>query len=89
MGRLEDIIERNQNPYKDRRKLAFGFRGVLILLILGLLLFTNHGLSPDDPRVSGKQPAGSADTGSAGSADATPKDKRVHDVGLRRAPQHR
>lgn len=50
MGRLEDIAARNQHPWKLRGQLAFGVRSLFLLVILGLLIFTDWALSPEDNR---------------------------------------
>ena len=48
MGRLENIIARNQRPNRPRERLVvtLGF-GAIVLLILGLMVFTDLGLPPD------------------------------------------
>ena len=50
MGRLEDIAARNQHPWKMRGQLSFGLRSLFLLVILGLLIFTDWALSPEDKR---------------------------------------
>lgn len=62
MGRLENIAQRNKYPWKLRGVLSFGFRSVFLLVILGLLIFTDWALSPADHRpginiVPAKDPA--------------------------------
>jgi hypothetical protein len=48
MGRLENIIARNQRPNRPRERLVvtLGF-GAIVLLILGLMVFTDLGIPPD------------------------------------------
>lgn len=57
MGRLDNIIARNQRPHHMRERLAvtLGF-GAILLLILGLMVFTDLGLPPGAPR-PGSAPA--------------------------------
>ena len=68
MGRLENIIARNQRPRGSRERVyvSIGF-GVVILVILVLLVFTDLGKPPMPPMPSGgaKPPpaAGSAERG--------------------------
>jgi hypothetical protein len=71
VGRLEDIVERNRNPTANRERLAvsIGF-GVFLLIILGMLVFTNLGKRPT--------PAAPAATGSS-----TAHDHHVDGVQLR------
>ena len=47
MGRLEDIVERNKNPkrFGERITVGIGF-GVFLLIILGLMVFTDLGKRP-------------------------------------------
>lgn len=47
MGRLEDIIDRNKNPkrFGERMTVGIGF-GVFLLIILGLMVFTDLGERP-------------------------------------------
>jgi hypothetical protein len=54
MGRLENIIARNQRPNRPRERLVvtLGF-GAILLLILGLMVFTDLGLPPDAARTGG------------------------------------
>ncbi|HSR98095.1 MAG TPA: hypothetical protein VLM79_13640 [Kofleriaceae bacterium] len=71
MGRLENIIARNQRPTGSRERIyvSIGF-GVVILVILALMVFTDLGTPPI--------PAGAAKLPAAGAA------QRVDDVLLRR-----
>ena|GEM_PF-3423335 len=50
MGRLENIIARNQRPnqMRERMVVSLGF-GAIVLLILGLMVFTDLGKSPEAP----------------------------------------
>jgi len=50
VGRLDDIATRNRNPKWFKGQVAFGLRSVFLLVILGLLLFTNWALAPEDDR---------------------------------------
>ena len=54
MGRLENIIARNQRVNRPRERLVVSlvFGGV-VLLILGLMMFTDLGLPAGAPRSSG------------------------------------
>ncbi len=69
MGRLENIIHRNRHPKGNRERMVWGIVfGTFVLIILGLMVFTDLGERPaDDP----PQP-------SIGS-----QDQRVDDVKLR------
>jgi len=71
VGRLENIIARNQRPRGSRERVyvSIGF-GVIILVILALMVFTDLG-TPPIPGGAAKRPA-------PGSA------QRVDDVLLRR-----
>jgi hypothetical protein len=47
MGRLENIIERNRNPKGSRERVVWGIVfGTFVLIILGLMVFTNLGERP-------------------------------------------
>jgi hypothetical protein len=61
VGRLENIIARNQRPRGSRERIyvSIGF-GVTILVILALMVFTDLGMPP--------VPAGAARPPAAGSA---------------------
>lgn len=48
MGRLEDIVERNRKRPRRRERFELGLRSIFLLVILGLLLFTDWALSPVD-----------------------------------------
>jgi hypothetical protein len=61
VGRLENIAERNKHPWKLKGTLSFGIRSVFLLVILGMLIFTDCGRAPKDDRpginvVPAKQP---------------------------------
>ena len=48
MGRLENIIARNQRPNRPRERLVVSLSfGAIVLLILALMLFTDLGLPPE------------------------------------------
>jgi hypothetical protein len=79
VGRLENIIARNQQPRGSRERLyvSLGF-GVVILVILALMVFTDLGTPP--------VPAGAAKPPAGGSAPApAPRGQRVDGVLLRSA----
>jgi len=48
VGRLENIIARNQRPIGARATFGFVWRGLFLLFILGALIFTDWALSNDD-----------------------------------------
>jgi hypothetical protein len=57
MGRLENIIARNRRPNRPRERLVVSLVfGAVVLLILGLMVFTDLGL-PADPARAGGAPA--------------------------------
>jgi len=61
MGRLEDIIARNQRPNRPRERLVVSLSfGAIVLLILGLTVFTSLGLPPGSPRADQAAPAPAA-----------------------------
>jgi cell division protein FtsN len=84
MGRLENIIARNQRPRGSRERLyvSVGF-GVTILVILALMVFTDLG-KPPVPARSAKPPA----AGPAAPVPA-PRGQRVDGVLLRSPPTAR
>lgn len=48
MGRLEDIIARNRNPKGHRERMVWGIvMGTFVLIILGLMVFTDLGKRPE------------------------------------------
>jgi hypothetical protein len=47
VGRLQAIIDRNKHPYR-RRGIAVEIPAILLLIVLGLLVFTNLA-SPPEP----------------------------------------
>lgn len=73
MGRLEEIVARNKRPHGVRATVGMLWRGMFILLILGLMIFTDWALT-DDPDVP--QPR-------------DPGEHRIEGVPLRRAPAQR
>lgn len=80
MGRLENIIARNQRSNRNVRErvvVSFVFGGI-ILLIIGLMVFTDLGKPPVPPR----PPASAAPAPVTAPA---PRDKRVDGVLLRKA----
>ncbi len=70
MSRLENIIERNKHPGRDRDRFAVGVTSLVLLLVVGLLAFTALQSDPPAPAAPAVQPA----------------EHRVHDVKLYRAP---
>lgn len=53
MGRLENIIARNQRPNRPRERLVVSLSfGAIVLLILGLMVFTDLGLPPGAPQAA-------------------------------------
>jgi len=52
VGRLEDIVARNQNPKRGRERITVGIGvGLFLLLIIILMVFTDLGVPEDDPSV--------------------------------------
>ena len=48
MGRLDDILDRNRNPSAHRRGFSTSVMvGLFLLLVLGLMMFTDLGLSKE------------------------------------------
>lgn len=80
MGRLENIIARNQRPVGFRATAGMMWRGLVILLILGLLLFTDWALTDEPPPPS---PAG---TTAPAERPPEPAGRRLDGVPLLRAP---
>jgi hypothetical protein len=61
MGRLENIIARNQRPNRPRERLVVSLSfGAIVLLILGLMVFTDLGLPPSSPQADQAAPAPAA-----------------------------
>lgn len=79
MGRLENIAERNKKPAWWKGQIAFGLRSIFLLVILGLLIFTNWAVSPKDdrPGINIIPPPPAPDETST---------RRVEGIRLRRAP---
>ena len=71
MGRLENIIARNRRPPRRFDRVPIYVGGLLLLVLLGLLIFTDLAEPPPDERYREKEP---------------PRD-RVDDVKLWRAPR--
>lgn len=76
MGRLEDIIARNRQPRGVRATASMLWRGAVLLLILGLMMFTDWGI-PDDP--GGASPP-------AERPAAEPAERRLEGVPVLRSP---
>lgn len=49
MGRLENIAARNRKGLGFRAKVGFLWRGLLILFILGMWIFTDWGVPDEEP----------------------------------------
>jgi hypothetical protein len=62
VGRLENIIARNQRPRGSRERIAvsIGF-GVAILVILALMVFTDLGTPPVPRSAAPRAPAAGSD----------------------------
>jgi len=57
MGRLEDIVERNRNPKGRRERWVWGIViGSFILIILGLMVFTDLGKPKEPPQAPATDP---------------------------------
>jgi len=82
MGRLENIIARNQRPQGSRERLAvlIGFCA-LVLIVTVLMVFTDLGMPPTSGSAA---PAGSAVPAAGGTGSAGPArgGKRVDGVFL-------
>ena len=50
VGRLDNIVQRNKHPWKLKNTLSFGLRSVFLLVILGMLIFTDCARQPEDKR---------------------------------------
>lgn len=50
MGRFEDIVARNRQPFRLQGSRAMLLRGLFLVLILGLFLFTKWAMPPVDKR---------------------------------------
>ena len=79
MGRLEDIVERNQHPRRFRnQRFPIGILlSAFVLLVLVLMIFTDLGMTSEpaqQPQPTNEQPTG---------------EKRVNGVLLYRAPATR
>jgi hypothetical protein len=72
VGKLEDIVARNKQPFRLQGSRAMILRGVFLLLILAFFLFTSWAKPPPDDR--------------PGINVIVPKDPAVRDVKLYRSP---
>jgi hypothetical protein len=72
VGKLEEIVARNKQPFRLQGTRSMIVRGVFLLLILALFLFTSWASPPPDHR--------------PGINVTVPKDPAVRDVKLYRAP---
>jgi hypothetical protein len=77
VGRLEDIITRNRRPHGGfRATFEMAWRGLVILVILGLLIFTDWALTDGGGGPAARPP--------------DPAERRLDDVPvLRQAPRPR
>lgn len=80
MGKLDDIIARNQNPKRFGERMTVGIGlGVFVLFILIAMVCTNLGRRPEadgPPRPEAERPGFSPGRG------IDPTDKRVDDIRL-------
>ena len=95
VGRLENIIARNQQANRPRERVIVSLVfGGIILLIIALMVFTDLGASPVPSRPPTSDVSGTPDrpdTPGASSLRVTPSDlhdKRINHVLLRKAPSH-
>jgi hypothetical protein len=82
MGRLDDIVARNQNPGKHRKgKFPFGIAvAAFVFLILVLLIFTDAGKSGDAPTTEAPvEPDAPKRARGIGLYVETSRDAAVHD----------
>jgi hypothetical protein len=82
VGRLENIIARNQRPKGSRERLlvSVGF-GFAILIIIALMMFTDLGMPPVPRKAAPAEPG--AAPGSATGSTGEQRGKRVDGVLLR------
>ena len=73
MGRLDNIAQRNKHPFRLKGSRGLIVRGLFLLLILALFLFTSWAKPPPDTR--------------PGINVVPSKDKAVHGVKLWKAPK--
>jgi hypothetical protein len=87
VGRLENIIARNQRPNRPRERLVVSLSfSAIVLLILGLMLFTDLGLPPGASAAGPSVPARTGAPAHGGKPEKPEKpDKHVDGVLLRRA----
>jgi len=57
VGRLENIIARNRNPSGRRDRYALGLLGVVLVVVVGMLIFTGLALPPGTPDPATAEPA--------------------------------
>jgi hypothetical protein len=50
VGRFDEIVARNQKPFRLASSRGMIVRGIFLLLILALFLFTSWGTPPEDKR---------------------------------------
>lgn len=75
MGRLENIAQRNKQPFRLKGSRSMLVRGIFLLLILALFLFTRWATPPEDKRPG------------INVVPTPSKDRAVHDVKLWKAPK--
>ena len=84
MGRLENIIARNQRPNRPRERLVVSLSfGAIVLLILGLMVFTDLGLPPATPATPATPAAPAAPATPAMPAPRPHRGKHLDGVFLR------
>jgi hypothetical protein len=76
VGRLEDIIARNRRPHGLRVSFGLLWRGLFLLFILALLLFTDWALPEEARQVPAARPP-------------DPGERRLDGVPVLRAPAPR
>jgi hypothetical protein len=93
VGRLDNIVARNRRPNRMHERVTVSLvLGAIVLLILGLAVFTDLGLPPEarnarEPASQSGGPGGPTGPGAQGSAGApADRGKRVDGVLLRVPP---
>jgi hypothetical protein len=90
VGRLEDVIARNQRSSRNVRErvvVSFVFGGIILLIIV-LMVFTDLGKPPIPSRSSSFNVIPSPGAGSSKVTGPDRHDKRIEGVLLRKAPSH-
>ena len=78
MGRLDNIVQRNKQPFRLKGSRGMLVRGLFLLLILALFLFSSWAKPPPDNRPG---------INVVPSPPQPPKEKAVHGVKLWKAPK--